>query len=290
MCAWSQAIEKIWQNHFGESGAAMTSPLLAALLVLLAWWLSTGLILWRVRVADNGTARAHLYSVIFGLPLVALGLWGAAISRADTSAGGVYAGFVAALALWAWIELAFLSGIITGPNRTVSPRALSGRPRLTRALLAVLWHEAALIAGMIGLTALQWGAANPIAAATFALLLGARALAKINLFLGVPRINVQFIPRPIAHIASHFRIAPASAFLPLSIGVLALTSIGLLQFAVQAAAPETALGYIVLTTLSALALLEHLFMVLPLPDAKLWAWMLPKAKQPIKTFEDTNGL
>ena len=34
-------------------------------------------------------------------------------------------------------------------------------------------------------------------------------------------------------------------------------------------------GHVLLTTLTILALLEHGFMVLPLPDQKLWRWMLP---------------
>ena len=35
------------------------------------------------------------------------------------------------------------------------------------------------------------------------------------------------------------------------------------------------IGYSLFTALAALALLEHLFMVVPLPDAKLWRWLLP---------------
>ena len=34
-----------------------------------------------------------------------------------------------------------------------------------------------------------------------------------------------------------------------------------------------------LAAIAALALLEHWLMVLPLPDAKLWRWMLPAAKE-----------
>jgi hypothetical protein len=41
-----------------------------------------------------------------------------------------------------------------------------------------------------------------------------------------------------------------------------------------------------------LALLEHWFMVLPLPDEKLWRWMMPDAKPPQtdRLREDANGL
>ncbi|MEO0929805.1 MAG: DUF3623 family protein, partial [Pseudomonadota bacterium] len=40
----------------------------------------------------------------------------------------------------------------------------------------------------------------------------------------------------------------------------------------------TVVGFALLTALSALALLEHWLMVVPLPDAKLWRWMLPAPK------------
>ena len=38
---------------------------------------------------------------------------------------------------------------------------------------------------------------------------------------------------------------------------------------------------------SLLALLEHWFMVLPLPDQKLWRWMLPEAPTAQATKHDT---
>ena len=50
------------------------SPWVAAITTLFLWWFSTGIILWRVRVADNGTAQDHINSVIIGLPLLAAGL------------------------------------------------------------------------------------------------------------------------------------------------------------------------------------------------------------------------
>ncbi|MDZ7599695.1 MAG: DUF3623 family protein [Desulfobacterales bacterium] len=51
-------------------------------------------------------------------------------------------------------------------------------------------------------------AANPFGLWTFAVLFFARVSAKLNLFFGVPRINTEFLPRPLAHLPSHFRIAP----------------------------------------------------------------------------------
>jgi hypothetical protein len=51
-------------------------------------------------------------------------------------------------------------------------------------------------------------------------------------------------------------------------------------------------GFALLASMTALALLEHWFMVLPLPDEKLWRWMIPAPKTNDKTMmrEDANGL
>jgi len=37
-------------------------------------------------------------------------------------------------------------------------------------------------------------------------------------------------------------------------------------------------GFALLATITALALLEHWLLILNLPDAKLWRWMLPKGR------------
>lgn len=271
------------------------SPWLAALTTLFLWWFSTGIILWRVRVADNGTARDHLNSVILGLPLLVVGVMAAQASLADLSVGGIYLAFLAALALWGWIELAFLSGIITGPNTQPCPPFAPQSDRFWRAVGTIVWHEALLVTTLTGLGVATIQAANPFAFGTFALLFVARISAKLNLFLGVPRINVQFLPKPLAHLASHFRVARITALFPVSVSALTVFSALLLERAINVEHPGMSVGYSLLTCLCLLALLEHWFMVLPLPDEKLWRWMMPAQKnltlKPQKnTLEDANGL
>lgn len=271
------------------------SPWLAALMTLFLWWFSTGIILWRVRVADNGTAQDHLNSVIIGLPLLAVGAAAARASLPDLSANGIYLAFLAALALWGWIELAFLSGVITGPNRETCPPFLRTRHRFWRAFATIAWHEALLVCTLAGLGIATLHADNPFAFGTFALLFLARVSAKLNLFLGVPRINTQFLPRPLSHLPSHFRIGRITAFFPVSVSTLTVFSALLLERAINVTHPGMSVGYSLLTCLCLLALLEHWFMVLPLPDEKLWRWMLPAQKnlslKPQKDhLEDANGL
>jgi putative photosynthetic complex assembly protein 2 len=266
------------------------SAWLAALITLFLWWFSTGIILWRVRVADNGTDQDHINSVVMGLPLLALGLFATHASLPNLSVGGIYMAFFAALSLWGWIELAFLSGVITGPNRRPCPPDLPLKLRFWRAVGTIAWHEALLATTLLGLGIVSLSAENPFAFATFGLLFVARIFAKLNLFLGVPRINTQFLPRPLSHLASYFRIGRITAFFPFSITLLTVFSALLLERAINVTHPGMSVGYSLLTCLCLLALLEHWFMVLPLPDEKLWRWMLPAAKPRKEHLEDANGL
>jgi putative photosynthetic complex assembly protein 2 len=96
----------------------------------------------------------------------------------------------------------------------------------------------------------------------------------------VPRIHTEFLPRPLAHLASHFRHARMNWIFPVSVTLLTLAVGCWLDRAAQAPTDAALIGHILLAALTALALLEHWFMVLPLPDQKLWRWMLPAATDP----------
>jgi putative photosynthetic complex assembly protein 2 len=265
----------------------MTNPWIIALSAIFLWWASTGLILWRVRRADLGGPDAHLWSVLLGLPLLVGGAVGAHASVGNLSVASVYGGFLSALAFWGWIELAFLSGIVTGPQRQPCPPDARWPERLWRAVGTILWHEFALIAGLLVMIHLTMDAPNPFAALTFATLFFARISAKLNFFFGAPRIHTEFLPRPLNHLASHFRKAPMTALLPLSIAALALATGWWAALAVNTADDALFIGYLLLAVLTALALIEHLFMVVPVPDQKLWRWMLPEAPIAQPTKHDT---
>lgn len=255
----------------------MTNPWIASLLVLFVWWFSTGAILWRVRHADRAGGTAHQLSVLLGLPLLIGGVYGLGITLNEATVAATYIAFLSALAVWGWIELAFLSGVITGPNSRPATPYARGWSRFSQATLTILWHEAVLIVALALLAYAAWNAANPFGLYTFALLFFARASAKLNLFFGVPRINTEFLPGPLAHLASHFRHAQMNWLFPISVTVLTFAAACWLERAIDAPTAAAEAGHILLTALTLLALLEHWFMVLPLPDQKLWRWMLPEA-------------
>lgn len=261
----------------------MSHPVILALAAIFVWWFSTGAILLAVRRADRRGSGAHLLAVIMGLPLLALGGAGVAFSLVTPTVAGVYAGFLGALAVWGWIELAFLTGVVAGPIRMPCPPGLTGLARFRRAWGTVAHHEMLLTLGLLAIVlatqaAGDTGAGVQVALWTYAILFFARISAKLNLFFGVPRINVEFIPLRLDHLKSYFRRGPITAAFPVSVTLLTFALGCFAERLWSATTGAEVAGFTLLTALCALALLEHWLMVVPLPDAKLWRWMLPAPK------------
>ena len=256
----------------------MTNTWMAGLAAVFLWWFSTGVLLWRVRYADNAGGDAHFRSVVFGLPMLFAGVVGLMVSLNDTSVAGVYYAFLSALGIWGWIELAFLSGAITGPNKQPRPQNAALWERFRLAFATVAFHEALLVLTLIVIGYASYQMPNHFAALSFAVLFFARVSAKLNLFLGVPRINVEFLPKPLAHLASHFHYAKMNGFFPFAVTVLTFAAACWIERAISAPTEARQIGFVLLAALTLLALLEHWFMVVPLPDQKLWRWMMPAQK------------
>ena len=258
----------------GCKGVQMT-PWIAAIIALFVWWFSTGTILMAVKYADRAGPRARMTTTLFGLPLVFMGAYGVFWSAGHTDILGTYVAFLSALALWGWIELAFLTGTITGPNRNGLPAHTPEWERFIRAWGTVAYHEMLLAMTLIILALLLWNAPNSFALWTFAVLFCARISAKLNLFLGVPRINIDFLPDTLGHLPSHFRIASMNWLFPVSVTALTFAAACWLERLYASHAMGEITGFALLTALTVLAAVEHWVMVLPIPDERLWRWMLP---------------
>ncbi|MCV6593481.1 MAG: putative photosynthetic complex assembly protein PuhE [Silicimonas sp.] len=265
------------------------APWVALLVAAAAWWASTGVILRAVALADRGGPGAQRMLCLMSLPVLGAGALALTLSLSDPGALGDYLGFFGALAIWGWIELAFLTGAITGPAPLPCPPGLSGWARFWSGFGTVAYHEAALVLALLAIFHLSDGAANSTGLLIFSLLFAARISAKLNLFFGVPRVHGDLLPRPLAHLPSHFRIRPMTWLMPLSLALLLWAMLAAALRGAESAAPR----HVLLATLAGLALLEHLLMILPLPDDKLWRWMLPAGGRPArpKPFkEDANGI
>ncbi len=246
------------------------------LFAALAWWLSTGAIFWLI-----GLPRAtHRWTALGATVLLAGATFMVVALRSDTSVTGAYAGFAAGLALWAWHEVMFLTGFLTGPSRVPCPEGLTGLARFRAGLAAVLHHELAIIAHAGLLIWLSWGAANPFALWTFLILWGMRISAKLVVFTGAPNLVDQFMPRHLDYMKTYFsRRAPGSVFAAALVAIttvsvlLAITALG------HPAGSHASAGFLLLTALAILAVIEHWVLILPVRDPSLWGWAMKPAPQ-----------
>jgi putative photosynthetic complex assembly protein 2 len=186
---------------------------------------------------------------------------------------GAYLGFLCGIGAWAWMEISFLSGHVTGPRKTACPANASGFQRFRLAVAAILWHEFAIIAGAAALALASWQMPNQIALWTYCILWVMRTSAKLNLFLGARNLSEDFLPERMRYLASYFRQAPINMLFPVSVTAGTAGVVVLASAATHVAATDFSFtAMIVLATLLALAVLEHWLMILPLPAERLWSW------------------
>ena len=259
------------------------SPWIAALLAIFSWWFFTGIILLVVRRADRSGGAAHRAAAVLGVPFFALGVAGLLVSGSVLSVANAYIAFFSVLLIWGWIELAFLSGIITGPEKRPCPDELSGWARFVRAWHTVSYHELLLLGGLAVVTVTTATAENSFGFWTYLILFAARISAKLNFFFGVPRINTEFVPTPLHHLKSYFRQGNVTLAFVLGVTFLSFATACFAERLYSAETAQTQVGFALLLALSALATIEHWLMVIPLPDAKLWRWMLPALPTTSKT-------
>lgn len=263
------------------------SPWIAAFIALFVWWFSTGAILMVVKYADLTGQAARMRVTLLTFPMSLAGIFGLHHAASDPSIFGVYVGFLSALALWGWIELAFLTGAITGPNTTHLPANTGEGERFLRAWGTIAYHEILLLTALMILIAGTWGAENQFGTWTYLILYLARISAKLNLYLGVPQFQIDFMPDALSHLPSHFRKKALNWLFPVSITALSVAAVLWLGRLFGAETAAEVCGYALLTALTVLALFEHWMMVLPIPDERLWRWMLPAPKH--TTRKDLKG-
>jgi putative photosynthetic complex assembly protein 2 len=255
----------------------MAELLIAVSFAIFIWWFSTGAILYLDNLA-KATFRWSL--IIFG------GITGAALICLaklgdQLTVSGAYAGFVCAICVWGWVELSFLTGVITGPNKTPWRPPIGGQSelkfqRLKMAISALLYHE--LLIAFFGLVIflLTYDKHNQVAMATYLVLWIMRSSSKVNLFLGVRNWSAEFLPDHLRYMKSFFKRRAMNWLFPISVAVSLAC---LYQLSLEAFAPQTTVeqktGLILVGALLALGLIEHLLMVVPFTANAIWKWALP---------------
>ncbi|MFK7994713.1 MAG: putative photosynthetic complex assembly protein PuhE [Granulosicoccus sp.] len=241
------------------------SLLTPILVVIVAWWLGTGMVLYLQQSIVN--IRTTLIASLVTMSIVSLAAM--IVSAAGTEPWQSYLGFVAAMCLWGCIELSYYTGIISGMHQQPCPDNCSLGTRFRLALGASIWHEVSvLFAGGVVMT-LFLKAENPVALYTFLVLWLMRWSAKLNLFFGVPNFNTDWFPKRLAYAHSYIRRAPITLFFPLSMLTASVVAVQLISTA-MASGNDQALMTMLPGVLLSLAILEHLFMALPIADSELW--------------------
>jgi putative photosynthetic complex assembly protein 2 len=259
----------------------------AVLYTVFLWWFSTGAILW----LDRRPSKTYRWSLIAGTAIAVAAIYGLVSSLSDASPTGAVLAFSCALGLWGWHELSFLTGLISGPRRAACPPGATSWRRFGLAASTLIYHEIALAVTVAAIVAVSWNQANQIGCWTFCVLFGARLSAKLNLFLGVPNFSADFFPEHMRHLTSYLRKGPMSVLFPISIlagGALAWTETAV--FLKPGGNLFDVVGFALVFALTALAILEHAFMVLPLQDSKLWRWALPTSDKTDETKLAIRGV
>lgn len=253
----------------------MAAHAVPALYAIVVWWFSTGLILF----LDLRPRHTHGPSMAAGTVVLALALWAIRHSAGDAGEAGAYVAFTGALLVWGWQEMSYYMGFVSGPRTTGCPPGATGFARFRAAAATSLWHEAAIVAGALAILGLTWGEPNRFALWTYLILWGMNLSARLNMFLGVRNLNAEFLPEHLSYLAGFLTKKPMNGLFPFSVtlGTGLTVAIGGLALDDAASASEAA-GFTILTTMMALATLEHWFLMLPLPSAALWNWSLPAAK------------
>ncbi|MBO3761744.1 putative photosynthetic complex assembly protein PuhE [Ciceribacter sp. L1K22] len=251
----------------------LTHPLAVVLVAISVWWLSTGLVL--ALVNRSGTTGRY-FAMMSMMTVVGLGGFALMVhGSGEQTPLGSYAGFFGALLVWAWHEAAFLTGLVTGRRRECPP-GVSGVARFKAAWDAVRDHEIAILLTALLLWTVLADAPNQFGLASFGLLWGMRISAKLVIFLGAPHAVSDLMPKGIVHLKSYFKTDRLTPLFPLFLAVAGSLFVMLVVGASRATQGHSIVGHTLLATFMALAIVEHLVLVLPVSDTALWRWAMAR--------------
>ena len=104
-----------------------------------------------------------------------------------------------------------------------------------------------------------------------------RTSAKLNLFLGVRNLSEENLPVHLAYLESFIKRRRMNAFFPFAVVTATACLWLLVDYSNQPlATPAQVVGAVLVGTLLALAIVEHLMLVLPVDTTALWRWAIRK--------------
>ena len=162
------------------------------------------------------------------------------------------------------------------------------RPQRLRRIDDAIVHEQFGVLLVLGFLFSQ--SPNPIGFYTFLLLWIMRTSTKLIIFLGAPNAISDLMPKEIAHLQSYFRTDRVTPFFALAMALSCCIFILLWDGAANSEISFVVTGHSLLATFAAIAIVEHLFLILPIRDSALWSWALIQRKAPDEKVMDKNVL
>jgi putative photosynthetic complex assembly protein 2 len=246
--------------------------------VVLLWWSITGLILY----LNGRSADTFHHSLALATGLLLLALIGLVWSGSQQTVFGAYVSFTCGLLVYAWQELSYFMGFVTGPRKIACEPGCRGWGHFVHALQANIYHEIAILAGALVIALLCRGAPNQAGLWAYLILWGMQLSAKLNVFLGVRNLSEEFLPVHMQHLKSFLRQRSMNLLFPFSVTVSTILTIWMTRL-MLAADPGSfaATSCTLLVSLMVLAVMEHWFLVLPFSVTKLWqGWLRLRDSSP----------
>ncbi|HYW49099.1 MAG TPA: DUF3623 family protein [Gemmatimonadaceae bacterium] len=246
-----------WHDHWSVVGKG-------TLAVVGFWWLVTGVI---VALQRNEWTKLAAWTIS-----TAVAIWAAydIHGQRDTrTAASARRTFLAATAIWMWINVGLYGGWIVGPGHTASTAGVATVFRATEAITSLLWHELLCVLVLFATWLHVRTSPNRIAFHALFTYWGVLQVAKLNIFFGVANPGARFLPPHLQFLLSYYGPPENTAWLPASVVVALGIALSFWWRGWQAKDAFLRQGRALLAMLIALAALEYLLLGVR-SDAPLW--------------------
>ena len=246
-----------WHDHWSAVGKG-------TLAVVGFWWLVTGVI---VALQRNEWTKLAAWTIS-----TAVAIWAVYVihaQRGERTAASARRTFLAATAVWMWINVGLYGGWIVGPGQAAS---VAGEPTLLRAseaIVALLWHELLCVLLLFVTWLLVRRSPNRLAFSALATYWAVLQVAKLNIFFGVANPGARFLPPHLQFLLSYYGPPVNTDFLPFSFFAAVGVALVFWWNGWQAKDAFLRQSRALLAMLIALAAVEYLLLAVH-SDAPLW--------------------
>lgn len=244
---------------------------IAIVVAVAGWWFFTGLILWCVHLPRRFHDILFRVASLIFIAALALTPW----ITAKTTVSGTVMSFTLAIVLWGWLELGYLIDKVGGLHKRACPPEASLLQRFRAGLGTCIYHELGVVITGALLVILADGGVNSVAFWTYSTLWLMRWSAKINLILGVRNYNRDWLPTALQYVDSYIQRRKMNVVFPLSMALSLWVLVQIVNRAHASLSVNEQIGYTLVATLVTLGALEHVFLMLPLGEGRLWGWASP---------------